>query len=90
MSESIKLPGVTIVGKIQLPKPTNKWDKVVVETEPQAEIIKLINTFQRPSCWGEVQDVVIIPISEINKHIHGTYVTFKAWMNMWMEDCGMQ
>ena len=83
--------GIKVVGKINLPAKVNKFDKVVVINEPQRKIIEMINTFQRPACWGETDDVKIIDISDIpGKHAKGTYVPFAQWMNMWMEDCGME
>jgi len=82
--------GIKVVGKIDLPVKVNKFDKVVVINEPQRKIIEMINKFQRPACWGETDDVVIINISDISQHKKGTYVTFVQWMNMWMEDCGME
>ena len=82
---------IKIVGKIELPTKVNKFDKVVVVNDAQRKIIEMINTFPRPDCWGETNDVKIIDISDIpGKHARGTYVTFVQWMNMWMEDCGME
>jgi hypothetical protein len=86
----VVLPGVKVVGKIELPVAVNKFDKVVVINEPQKKVIELINTFKRPACWGETSDVEIINTSDIGSHKSGTYVTFRQWMNMWMEDCGME
>ena len=86
----VVLEGVKVVGKIHLPIKVNKFDKVVVINEPQRKIIEMINTFSRPACWGKTDDVVIINISDIAQHKKGTYVTFVQWMNMWMEDCGME